>query len=87
MAAKLCRKMKPFTDDLCRNFIKLQTSLKAEQNIRFTPGLLENKAEGIRNTNNTTGNSLSKKIAVNLHPDLKTSPTIFSLFLSNFKRV
>ena len=44
----------PFTDDLFDIFIKLQTSLKAERNIRLTPGLLQNKAEGLRNTNNTT---------------------------------
>ena len=44
----------PFIDDLFDIFIKLQTSLKAERNIGFTPGLLQNKAEGIRNTNNTS---------------------------------
>ena len=58
MAANLYRKMKLFTDDLghdiFRIFIKLQTSLKAERNIRLTPGLLQNKAEGLRNTNNTS---------------------------------
>ena len=47
----------PFTDDLLDIFIKLQTSLKAERNNGFTPGLLQNKAEGIRNINNTTRNS------------------------------
>ena len=76
----------PFIDDLFDIFIKLQTSLKAEQNIGFTPGLLQNKAEGIRNTNNTTENSSRKKMAADLYRKMKRftddlSHDLFRIFI------